>query len=116
MIKITTGKENIYTIATDKLTDKDYDQLLPLLREKITIHKHINWLFQMKDFKGWSLSAFWRDVKFDIKNKEKFNKIAIVGHSDWQEVMTELMKPFTNADIRYFKESHVSKAKNWIKE
>jgi hypothetical protein len=116
MIQIETNENNLYMVATGKLTDKDYDQMIPLLRDKIEKFDKINWYFQMKDFKGWSLSAFWRDVKFDVKNKDRFKKIAMVGESTWQKVMTELMKPFTKAEIKYFNEMQAVVAKNWIQQ
>ncbi len=114
MIQIEENGNIIYMIAEGKLNDDDYDKMLPLLRSKIKEHGTIRWYFQMKDFKGWTMHAFWRDVHFDLKNKEQLEKVAIVGESKWQEVMTDFMKPFTDADIRYFDEEKAGEAQSWI--
>ena len=109
------GKENIiYMIATGKLNDKDYDKMLPALRQKIEKYEKINWYFQMKDFKGWTVHALWRDIMFDLRNKEHLEKVAIMGEKKWHELMTEAMKPFTDADIKYFDEKDATKARTWI--
>lgn len=115
MIQIESEKAIIYMTAIGKLTNNDYDKMLPILNEKIETFGKVSWYFQMKDFNGWSLSAFWRDVKFDIKNKDKLYKVAIIGYNDWQKLMTEFMKPFTNADIQFFDDKDENEAKKWIK-
>lgn len=101
-------------VATGKLDDADYDQMLPLLRQKTERHEKMNWYFQMKGFKGWTLHAFWRDIKFDLQNSSKLNRVAIVGEKKWHELMTDAMKPFTSADIQYFDEKEAEKAMEWI--
>src|SRR5690606_9146008 len=108
------SKKNIYIVATGKLTDDDYDQMLPLLKRKIEEYDKINWYFQMKDFKGWTPHAFWRDVKFDLQNANKLNRVAMVGEKKWHELMTDMMKPFTSAEIKYFDEADADKAREWI--
>ncbi|GGH68104.1 SpoIIAA family protein [Phaeocystidibacter marisrubri] len=104
MIQIEENIDKIYMVATGKLDDTDYDKMLPLLWQKIEQHEQISWYFEMQDFEGWSASALWRDAKFDLKNKEHLKKVAIVGQKKWHELMTDIMKPFTDADIRYFDE------------
>ncbi len=111
MIQIEEKANIIYMIATSKLNDKDYDQMLPVLREKIKKNNKINWYFQMKELEGWTTHAFWRDVKFDLQNTNKLNRVAIVEEKKWHELMTNAMKPLTNDDILYY---YASKAKEWI--
>jgi SpoIIAA-like len=114
MVDIQTNANIIYIVATGKLDDADYDKMLPILRQKIEKYEKINWFFQMKDFEGWTPHAFWRDIKFDFKNTDKLNKVAIVGEKKWHELMTKAMKPFTSAKIKYFDEENASTAKDWI--
>ena len=64
MLSIQVEHNIIYTIAEDKLTDEDYDRLIPLLQEKIDRFGSIRWYFEMKEFEGWSLSDMWRELKF----------------------------------------------------
>lgn len=116
MLSINTQHNIIYTIAEEKLTDEDYDRLIPLLQEKVRSFGKIRWYFEMKQFEGWSLSAMWRDIKFDFKNLENLERIAMVGDKKWEKELTLLMKPFTGAQIKYFELTDKEEAKNWIKK
>ncbi len=116
MLSIQIEHNIIYTVAEDKLTDQDYDRLIPLLQEKIKSFGTIRWYFEMKKFEGWSLSAMWRDIKFDFKNLENLERIAMIGDKEWEKELTQLMKPFTGATIKYFGLNEKAEAKNWIKK
>lgn len=116
MLSIQVDQNIIYSIAEGKLTDEDYDRLIPLLEEKVRTLGKIRWYFEMKEFEGWSLSALWRDLKFDFNHKEDLEKIAMAGDKKWEKELTQLMKPFTGAQVRYFDLSEADEAKNWIKK
>lgn len=116
MLSIHLEHNLIYTVAEGKLTDEDYDRLIPLLEEKIRTYGKIRWYFEMQEFEGWSLSAMWRDLKFDFRNKENLERIAMVGDKAWEKQLTQLMKPFTGATIKYFDISEKDEAKNWIQK
>ena len=116
MISIQIDRNVIYTVAEEKLTQEDYDRLIPLLQEKIRSFGTIRWYFEMRDFEGWSLSAMWQDIKFDFKNLENLERIAMVGDKKWEKELTQLMKPFTRATIRYFNLTEKDEAKNWIQK
>lgn len=115
MLSIHLEHNIIYTVASEKLSDEDYDRLIPLLEEKIRSFGKIRWYFEMREFEGWSLSAMWRDLKFDFRNKEHLERIAMVGNKEWEKQLTQLMKPFTGASIKYFSLEEHEEAKNWIK-
>jgi len=105
----------IATKATGKLTEADYNKLLPLLNNKIEQYRKIRWYFEMENFDGWELKAVWEDVKFDTKHANDFDKVAMVGEKKWEEWMTDLMKPFTSAEVKYFDTSQKEDAIKWIK-
>lgn len=116
MLSIKVEHNIIYTIAEDKLDDEDYDRLIPLLQEKIRSFGKIRWYFEMREFEGWSLSAMWQDIRFDFKNLENVERIAMVGDKKWEKELTQLMKPFTVASVKYFDLTEKDEAKNWIKK
>lgn len=105
----------IATRATQKLTEADYDKLLPLLNNMLRQHEKIRWYFEMEKFDGWELKAFWEDVKFDASHANDFDKVAMVGEKKWEEWMTNLMKPFTSAEVKYFDISQKDEALQWIR-
>ena len=111
-----TTENLIATKATGKLTETDYNKLLPLLNNKVDQYRKISWYFEMEDFEGWKVKAFWEDVKFDAKHANDFEKVAMVGEKKWEEWMTDLMKPFTSADVRFFDISKKKEALKWIKQ
>lgn len=114
MMDIKDEGQNVYMVAQGKLDDADYDKLLPLLRQKLLEYEKINWYFEMRNFEGWTASALWRDAKFDLKNADRLKKVAIVGEKKWQEWMSDLLKPFTSAAVKYFEKAEAGKAKEWI--
>lgn len=116
MIRISAEENVVYTIAEEKLTDEDYNKIIPFLQEKIRAFGKIRWYFEMQDFDGWSLSAMWRDAKFDFEHNENMDKIAMVGSDKWEKGLTQLMKPFAKADIKFFELKEKETAKTWIKE
>ena len=114
MITLTAQENTVFTIASDQLENEDYDKIIPFLKGKIDEFGTINWYFEMTNFKGWTLSALWRDAKFDLKHKDHLAKIAMVGETKWEEAMTSLMKPFTDTQIQFFDLGDRESAKKWI--
>ena len=115
MTSVQTSENIVYTIAEEKLHDDDYERIVPLLQEKIQTFGKVRWYFEMRDFEGWTLSAAWDDLKFDFKNLDKMERIAMVGDEKWEKYLTQLMKPFTTADMKFFSMEEADEAKNWIK-
>lgn len=106
----------IATKAMGKLTKSDYASLLPVLINRLQTYKKIRWYFEMENFQGWELKALWQDVKFDVQHANDFERIAMVGEKKWQEWITDLMKPFTNAEIAFFELKDRDIALEWIKK
>jgi hypothetical protein len=114
MIDITVTDNTVFTTSTGKLVEKDYEKILPIVNGLIKKYDAIRWYFEMRDFEGWSLEAFWKDIKFDLVHASDFEKIAMVGEKKWQEALTVLMKPFTKAKIKFFPLEEKDKAAKWI--
>jgi hypothetical protein len=106
----------IATKASGKLSAEDYAQLLPIMESVLKTHPKFRWYFEMENFKGWEFEAFWDDLKFDIKHFNNFEKVAMVGDSTWEKWITQLMKPFTKAEVKYFSLSQKQEALDWIKQ
>ena len=100
--------------ATGKLTSEDYAAFVPRVEGLIARHGKIRLLFEMHDFHGWTLGAFWEDVKFDLKHINHIERLAIVGEKRWQQGMSTFCKPFTTARIRYFSQDQIEQATEWL--
>lgn len=114
MMDITIKDKTIFTTSSGKLAKMDYEELLPLVKDLIHKYGAIRWYFEMRDFEGWSLAAFWKDARFDLSHVNDFDKVAMVGENKWQQVMTSLMKPFTKAEVRFFSLEEREEAAGWI--
>ena len=111
--EIADGKVLSLTIS-GKLTKEDYSQFVPEVDRLIKANKKVRILCRMRDFHGWQMGALWEDIKFDVKHFGDIELLALVGESKWESGMAVFCKPFTTAKIRYFDESKVAEAEQWI--
>ncbi|MEQ8882724.1 MAG: STAS/SEC14 domain-containing protein [Fulvivirga sp.] len=108
-------KNNIIaTRAEDNLTEMDIQKIHPLIHSIVNRDQKVKWYFEMENFSGWDIKGLWKDVKMDLSHAEDYEMIAMVGEEKWQDWITQFMKPFTNAEIRYFDLEEKEEAKEWI--
>lgn len=117
MVRIEREKSGnlVKTFVSDKLTQEDYDKILPALQQTVNEWDSVRWYFEMRDFSGWEPGAALKDLKFDVEHANEMQKIAMVGTKKWQEWLTAAMKPFTSAQVRYFDLPDREEALLWIK-
>lgn len=101
--------------VSDKLTQEDYDQFIPVLEETLEDWSNLRLYFEMQDFKGWRMRAAFMDIGFDLRHATDISKVAMVGEQQWQETLSKLMKPFTSADVRFFSLEKKEEALQWIR-
>ena len=116
MIRIEKEKTGnlVKVFASEKLTQEDYDQLIPVLEKTIEDWPNLRLYWEMENFRGWSMGAAFTDLGFDIRHATDISKVAMVGEKQWQETLTGLMKPFTSADVRYFSLEEREEALRWV--
>lgn len=102
--------------VTGKLDKEAYELFLPSVESQIKECGKIRILFSMHDFHGWDAGAMWQDIKFDAKHFNDIERLAIVGETKWEHGMAIFCKPFTTAKIRYFDQSDVEAARQWLAE
>lgn len=100
--------------VTGKLEKKDYEEFVPEVERRIKEHGKLRILFHMRDFHGWTAGALWEDLKFDVKHFNDIERVAFVGERKWEQGMAIFCKPFTTARIRYFDQSRLEEAREWI--
>jgi hypothetical protein len=116
-----TQKNIIATRANDFLGIKDYEKIHPFIHNIIGNGKKVRWYFEMDDCSSSDSTGFWEDGIIEVNygnmkftHSEDIEKIAIVGAKKWEKWMHSLMKPFTQANIKYFDLTDSGKAKEWI--
>jgi len=97
-----------------KITNQDYDYLLPMLEDKAQRHSKLNLYCEFDDVEGLEWNAIVRDGKFFLKQKDHFNKIALVGDSKWMEIMQQVGQYFYNGELEYFEKSQSNEAIKWL--
>lgn len=113
-IPVTEG--NIFAIkAIGKLTDEDYQELLPQLTTLIDKFGPISLLVELEDFCGWEAKAAWDDFALGKEHEKDFVRVAIVGKKSWHKWMTMIGSAFSETKIRFFYSDDLQEAWNWLR-
>jgi len=102
--------------AIGKLTHEDYTIINPLIDSALNGIKEpkVNVLFDGTELEGWELRAAWDDFKFGLKHNNEFQKIAIYGNKNWQEITAKVGDWFISGEIQYFED--YDKALTWLQQ
>lgn len=108
------GEFYISIKASGTLTHEDYEHIVPMLDAalvKVNAPK-IKVLFDATDFEGWELRAAWDDFKLGLTHGPSFDKIAIYGKHDWQDLAAKIGSWFIHGEIESF--HHHDDALAWL--
>ena len=97
-----------------KLTHEDYKTFVPMIDKALKEAKglEVDLLVDMRDFTGWELLAGWDDMKFGLKHRNAFDKMAIVGNKKWEEISVKMMRHLMKGESKFFKKRE--KALSWL--
>ncbi len=116
MFEVLTESEGrcLFIKASGRLTDTDYKDLTPRLEAAIDQHGPLRLYVDMEDFEGWEMKAAWDDFAFGIKHWNDFERVALVGDKQWEEVSVKVIDMFSKGDFRFFDVSERGAAHDWI--
>lgn len=102
--------------AIGKLTHSDYEMITPMLDSALASVKapKVDVLFDATELEGWELRAAWDDLKLGLKHNNEFDKIAIYGNKNWQEITAKVGSWFISGEIKYFE--NITDATHWLQE
>ncbi len=69
-------------------------------------------LFDGTELEGWKLRAAWDDFKLGLQHGSEFDKIAIYGNKNWQEIAAKIGTWFISGEVKYFE--HYDDAVTWL--
>ena len=72
-------------------------------------------LLDLRGFKGWTPGAFLRDLVWDLKHRDSFSRIAVVGDTLWHLWITILGLPLFASRMKYFGEREEPMAREWLR-
>jgi hypothetical protein len=113
-LKELSGGRILEVRATGKLVANDYVALVPTFERLKQQHGKLRVLFELHDFHGWTAGSLWEDLKFEEKHFSDIERLAIIGETKWQQGMATFCKPFTTAQIRFFKPYQSEAAREWL--
>jgi hypothetical protein len=90
--------------ATGKLTHDDYETISPMIDSALAEVKQpkVKALIDGTELEGWELRAAWDDFKIGLKHGNEFEKIAIYGNKNWQEIAAKVGRWFVSGEVKYF--------------
>lgn len=111
------GNEFFLTLKViGKLTHEDYEVITPMIESALSgINKpKIKVIIDGTEMEGWELRAAWDDFKLGLNHSSEFEKIAIYGNKNWQEITAKVGSWFISGDIKYF--DQYENALGWLNE
>ncbi len=102
--------------AIGKLTHEDYETITPMIDAALAgvQEAKINMLVDGTQMEGWEARAAWDDFKLGIKHGKEFEKIAIYGNKNWQEIAAKIGSWFVSGEVKYFADQ--DDALQWLGE
>jgi len=90
--------------AVGKLTHDDYEVITPIIDSAMNEIKEpkVKVLIDGTEMEGWELRAAWDDFKLGLKHGSEFEKIAIYGNKNWQEITAKIGAWFISGEVKYF--------------
>lgn len=116
MLQTTEVDGVLHIVAGGKLKASDYDRFKPFFERIAAQEGAVPMLIELApDFSGWDVGGLWQDLKFDVKHKDWFGRIAILGDKKWEEWGTKLSDPiFASAEMHFFAPEERNDAENWV--
>jgi hypothetical protein len=101
--------------ATGRLTAADYRRFEPAFAAELKRRNlPIPLLLDMRGFRGWTPDGFLRDLRWDLRNRRTFSKIAVIGDKNWHRWITAAGAPLFRVPMRFFCESQEPEAEQWL--
>ena len=101
--------------VSEKVTGKDYEDLMSKLDTAIEAHGRINLLMLIQDFQGPAdLDAAKADFKFGTGQYRQVERCAFVSDKGWHKWVVKLLDLFTRrTEEKFFEPSQLQEAWTW---
>lgn len=102
--------------ASGKLTHADFEMISPLIDSALSVvlEPRVKALIDATELEGWEIRTAWDDFKLGLKHGNEFEKVAIVGNEDSQQLGVNLASWIISGQVKYFEE--VKEALKWLDE
>lgn len=109
-------RDLVHMEATGQVDERDYEQLVPLLEAQFAREGRLRALVLLRGFRGWTLRGLREELRFDLRHRKSFDRVAVVGERKLEEWGTKLAAPFFSGQVRWFDRGQETAARRWISE
>lgn len=107
--------DNVVGIILEQKMDHDrLKQIQQMLQEKIEKYNKINVYLEDRHDDGITLKAVFKDLLFEMQQKNSLHKIAVVTDAKFFKLFTEVKKILVDAQVESFDKEERMKAMNWV--
>ena len=110
--------------ASGRLSASDYARMEPALDAELAKRalrqaqderkEGLALLLDLRGWRGWTAGGLLRDLRFDLRHRNSFPKIAVVGDRRWHGWLTIAAKPIFTGKMRYFDATQERDALEWV--
>ncbi len=99
-----------------KLEHEEFEQLSPILEKQIERDGGtIRLLLDLSEFEGWEdLHAIWEHFILVKTHHASVERIAVIGHADWERRLAEFADRFAVAEVGYYTPDRSEAAILWL--
>jgi hypothetical protein len=99
-----------------RMQTTDFDEFVPRAEEIIREHGSIGLLVHVGEIDDWTPHALWEDLHLDPRHYNDVFRLAIVGEDPGQDWIPVISRPFTTADVQFYRESELADARRWVED
>lgn len=117
MLEITnenSATKTIEIIIDGKVTTEAMEQLYRKIESKATEWGKMNVLERYITMDSLEPRAVWLDLRVYFRNRDCFNKVAIVTNKKWVKALTRMIGPFFKVEVKVFPNDGLQEARAWI--
>jgi SpoIIAA-like len=101
--------------AAGRLRARDYRSFEPAFEEALARRGgRAPLLLDLRGWRGWTPGGLFRDLRFDLRHRRSFPRIAVIGDRRWHEWLTYAAGPIFSGPMRYFDGAREREAIAWL--
>ncbi|MBX3001891.1 MAG: STAS/SEC14 domain-containing protein [Caldilineaceae bacterium] len=115
--RLNSGSEQVLAYhLSGKVTQEDVRAAQQELKAMLNRLGKVRILLQLGDLEIPEAAAAWQDLKYAQVYMTDVERLAVVGDASWQAWMTKAVDLPAQGMIRFFEESKIQQAWDWVRE
>lgn len=97
------SRDNLVSVSVlGEFTHADFKEFEQQVLHNIRFEGGVYLLMDLRDMIGYTLDVAWDELRFGLRHKYDFRKIALVTGSEWQVWLAWITKAFVDAEVQAF--------------